>query len=283
MAITADRSLWLWGDNSLNQLGDLFTGYRTEPWRSPALAELTVGASAWTATCAIRTGGTVWCWGRNNYGQIGDGTTMARSYPVQVRGIQDEVVEISVGVGSDRVCARKLDGSVWCWGFGYGPTPKRLVELGDSVAQVSSGGMGVCVRKTDGTLWCWGANVQGFVGDGTTIWRDQPVQVTALGDAVAQVAAGDTHVCARKTDGSVWCWGSNLSGELGNGTRVPSASPVRVAALGNDVVELAAGDDRNCARKADESIWCWGSEANGDFVPGMSHDVLTPEQIMFPP
>src|SRR5262249_46728698 len=127
---------------------------------------------------------------------------------------------------------------------------------GSGFADVSVGGYHTCARKTDGTLWCWGDNVVGMLGDGTTTNRDVPVQVTALGNSVAEVSAGEDHTCARKTDGTLWCWGYNNDGQLGDGTEVSESPPVQVDALGTGVGQVSAGGDFTCARKTDNSLWC---------------------------
>jgi alpha-tubulin suppressor-like RCC1 family protein len=85
--------------------------------------------------------------------------------------------------------------------------------------EVAAGGYHTCARKGDRTLWCWGANGDGDVGDGTTATpKPAPVEVTALGASVAEVAAGLRHTCARTGDGTLWCWGYNKYGQVGDGT-----------------------------------------------------------------
>jgi alpha-tubulin suppressor-like RCC1 family protein len=273
MAVTADRSLWLWGNNLVHQLGDGTKVNRYVPWQSPSFAGVAVSASAGhDATCALKTDGTVWCWGENFYGQLGDGTSMPRSTPVQVKGLAD-VTQLAVSVASQSACARKIDGSVWCWGAtlarteftDFQTTPVRVLAIGNSAAQVAVSG-NACVRKLDGTLWCWGSNFAGYLGDGTETRRPTPVQITSVGNTVADVGVGPNHTCVLKLDNSVWCWGHNLQGQLGNGTDVKSLTAVEVTALGHSVVEIAVGDSLTCARKTDESIWCWGSGADGVFI-----------------
>src|SRR5262249_8069734 len=121
-------------------------------------------------------------------------------------------------------CARKTDGTVWCWGGGgflgdgveTSLTPVQVASLGNTVVEISCGDGTSCARKADGTLWCWGSNVFGAVGDGTTMDRTTPVQVTTLGSNVAEVSVGDVFACAREVDNSLWCWGNGGRGELGD-------------------------------------------------------------------
>jgi hypothetical protein len=287
MALTTDHSLWLWGGNPYGPAGDVTPVDHDVPWQFPELKGVTASVSGgYDTACAVKTDGTVWCWGSNLGGHLGNGTTQNSWTPVQAKNLFG-AVEVSVGMGGAQVCARKADGSVWCWGpdpatLEHVTSPRQVVSLGYSAAQVAVGSA-TCVLKTDRSLWCWGFNNIGQVGDGTYIRRTTPVQVTTLGNEVAEVGAGGQHTCARKVDGSVWCWGNNFAGQLGDGTAAEHISPERVASLGNAVVELVTADSRNCARKTDGSIWCWGNSADGVFVDGQSHYVRTPVQITFPP
>ena len=136
--------------------------------------------------------------------------------------------------------------------------------------EVKVGGYHACARKLDGTLWCWGYNTDGELGDGTT---DSPkpwaVRVSALGTTVAEVAAGDGHTCARKQDVTLWCWGDNAHGELGDGTTAsPKPSPVQVSALDTSVAQVAAGSYHTCAIKQDGTLWCWGDNQYGQLGIG---------------
>lgn len=116
--------------------------------------------------------------------------------------------------------------------------------------QISLGG--AVARKGDGTLWCWGFNYDDELGDGTTSPpRLDAVEVSALGADVVDVSAGYEHTCARKGDGTLWCWGRNGFGQLGDGSIVDRPAPVQVAALGFDVVEVTAGGGHTCARSRD--------------------------------
>jgi alpha-tubulin suppressor-like RCC1 family protein len=139
--------------------------------------------------CALKHDGTVWCWGNNAWGRLGDGTTNNSLVPTQVQGGLTGVVDISTGWAV--ACALKSDGTVWCWGHhGWTATYSQ-------------------------------------VGDETHLDRSLPVQVIT-GVAELSRSLGDDHSCARKTDGTVWCWGKNSSGQLGTGNNTDSMSPVQV-------------------------------------------------------
>ena len=220
--------------------------------------------------CARKADNTVWCWGWNGAGQLGDGTMVDKALPIQVTALGTGTVEIAARAGSTYV--RKGDGTVWGWGsnaagpLGDGTLPIQVSGLGTGIVQISAGGDHTCARNGDGTLWCWGANDDGQIGDGTKVFAPSPVQVTALGTSVIEVSAGGGYTCARKGDGTLWCWGHNAEGELGDGTTLDKPSPVQVTALGTAVVEVAADDWHTCARIADGTVWCRGAAATASSV-----------------
>ena len=140
--------------------------------------------------------------------------------------------------------------------------------------QISAGGQHTCGVAQDGSVWCWGQNLYGQLGDGTVTYRSLPTRVTGVTD-VARISAGKYHTCAVKTDGSAWCWGFNQYGQLGdNATHQTCAAndcsltPVAVSGLGADVVSIGAGRDHSCAIKTNDSVWCWGSNAQRQIGDG---------------
>lgn len=232
----SDGTLWCWGVNWDGTVGDGTTEDRSSPVQVAGLGTGVKQVSAGeNHACACKSDGTVWCWGWNLQGAVGVPSMppFKELVPVQVAALGATVVEVAAG--AERTCARKSDGTLWCWGsdwLGDGAIhirspPVQVALLGSSVAEVSVGFTHTCARKTDGTLWCWGQNDHGAVGDGTTSDRSLPVQVASLGASVAQVSATDEDTCALTTDGAVWCWGRNTYGDVGDGTTdgVPCGDP----------------------------------------------------------
>jgi alpha-tubulin suppressor-like RCC1 family protein len=284
----SDGTLWCWGYNAGGQLGDgTFTDKRA-PWQVMAAGNTTVEvATGYDHTCVRKSDGTLWCWGLNTGGELGSGPSANQNLPVQVTALGTSVAGVSAG--DEHTCARKGDGTAWCWGvngngqLGAGnnlnaSTPVQVTG-GGSYAEISAGGYHTCGRKTDGTLWCWGRNNVGQLGDGSTTDKNAPVQVTALGSSVAEVSAGEDNTCARKTDGTLWCWGWNKYGNLGDGTTDDSSTPVWVETLGTQVVEVSTGSDFACARKADFSLWCWGFAGDGQLGNGVNIIKVIPTEV----
>lgn len=266
-ALTTSGGVKCWGRNLYGQLGDgtTFT-WRTTP---VDVVGLSSGVAAITAgeehTCALTTGGGVKCWGRNWFGELGDGTTTSRSTPVDVVGLGSGVAAIAASY--DHTCALTTGGGVKCWGD-TATTPADVPGLGSGVAAIAVGAGHSCALTTGGGVKCWGANWTGQLGDGTTDYRSTPVDVVGLGSGVEAITAGGSHTCALVTGGMVKCWGDNLDGQLGDGTRVQRTTPVDVSGLGSGVQAIAAGQRHTCAVTASGGVQCWGWDGYGQLGLG---------------
>ena len=271
------------------------------------VVSLTAGHSK--HNCAAKTEGTVFCWGVNNQSQLGDGTGTDRSTPVQVLGAGGVGVLTGVSAvtgGSEHTCARKADGTVWCWGrndkgqLGDGTltnrsTPVQVRGVGGvgfltGVTRVHVGHKHSCAVRTDTSIVCWGQNTNGQVGDGTTTDRTSPVAVLGVGgvgtlSGVVEADGGETHTCALRSDASVVCWGRNNQGQLGDGTTTDRSSPVVVTGVGGvgalgGVAGIAAGFEHTCARATAQTMWCWGVGADGSNGNGSTSDRSSPVVVV---
>ena len=217
----------------------------------------------------------MWSWGYNTVGQLGDGTYTNRNTPVKVTNLYNNIIDIACGGAI--TLALKSTGTVWQWGNGLGTTPKRFDDL-DGVKAIASGTYHHFAIKNDGTLWAWGYNEYGQLGNGTTTSsHEKPVQVSGISDIVA-VAGGEGHTIALKSDGTVWTWGWNNYGQLGNGTKGTNEYiPIQVNELSN-VTAIAASWYWSFALKSDGTLWGWGYNAWGQLGDGTRNDRSSPIQ-----
>ena len=288
-AIRADGTLWMWGRNADGQLGDNSITNKSSP------VQTTAGGTNWkqvacgsNQTAAIKTDGTLWMWGTNGNGELGDGTTTSRSSPVQtVAGGTDWKYVTS---GHLVTAAVKTDGTLWLWGYNnYGQLGDNTRTSKSSPIQTIAGGTNwksaafgysVAAIKTDGTLWTWGQNNYGQLGDNTVVNKSSPVQTTAGGTNWKQVACGTNHTAAIKTDGTLWTWGLNNFGQLGDNTRTSKSSPAQTITGGTNWKQVACGHLVTAAVKTDGTLWLWGYNSLGQLGDNTTEDKSSPVQTV---
>jgi len=267
-AIKTDGTLWTWGYNIGGQLGDNTTTQRFTPVTTFA------GGTNWKQvsagflhTLAIKTDGTLWTWGSNAYGQLGDNTSTNRSIPVTIFAGGTNWKQVACG--QIHTAAIKTDGTLWSWGrnlsgqVGDNTTTQRFTPVttfagGTNWKQVFAGVNDTVAIKTDGTLWTWGRNSSGQLGDNAATDRSTPVTTFAGGTNWKQVACGQEHTAAIKTDGTLWTWGYNIGGQLGDNTTTDRSTPVTTFAGGTNWKQVSAGSLHTLAIKTDGTLWTWG-------------------------
>jgi hypothetical protein len=241
LALRSDGTVWAWGAWIL---GRTVPSETAVPLQVPGLTGVTGIAAGVGTAYAVREDGTVWSWGTNGTGQVGIGSDASYVYdPTRVVGLAG-VTAIS---GSDgNAYAALSDGTVWAWGsgadgrLGNGTTgtnsrvPVRVSGLTNMTGVAAASGNGYAVRS-DGTVWSWGDGSFGQLGDARDCGFDPchsavPVRVSNLGGAVSVVGLVNGGM-ALDSAGRVWAWGSNSSGEHGNGTNVGTLVPAQVPGL----------------------------------------------------
>ena len=287
LAIKTDGTLWGWGRNGYGELGDNTIIHRSSPVQTVAFGtnwkSIVKGVAS---SAAIKSDGTLWCWGDNLNGQLADNTTTKRSSPVQTVSFGDSWLQVSIGYR--HVGAIKQDGTLWMWGYNaYGQlgdntlvhrsSPIQTIAGGSNWRQVSCTDRNTAAIKKDGTLWIWGANAYGQLGDNTIIDKSSPVQTITYSGSWKQVSFGYAHVGAVKTDGTLWLWGRNDAGQLGDSSIVSKSSPIQTVAYGINWKIVDCGSFHSASIKNDGSLWAWGANA-GNLADGTTTDRSSPIQ-----
>lgn len=237
-ALDSSGGVRCWGQNSVGQLGDNTNADRSTSGDAIGLGAKAIAiAAGYDHTCAIVEAGGVKCWGVNGTGQLGDNSTTDRWAPVAVTGLSSGV--IAIAAGGMHTCALTNAGGVKCWGWNVGGQlgdntdvtrlmPVDVNGLASGVTAVSAGLWHTCALTAAGGVKCWGVNASGQLGDGSGWNRMTPVDVTGLAQGVVAISNGHDHTCALTATAGVKCWGNNVHGEIGDGTRTAQSAPIAV-------------------------------------------------------
>ncbi|MGD0090079.1 MAG: PKD domain-containing protein [Planctomycetota bacterium] len=296
LALKSDGSVVTWGSNYSGQLGNDSAACSPVPIPVTNLGGGVLAIACGTGhSMVLRSDGSVLAWGDNSCGQLGDGTTQRRTQPAPaaIQGV------MAIFCGTDQSFAIKSDRSVWAWGdngcgeLGYGTTDDSSLPLQISgLTTALAGGVDYSLGlQVGGTLNAWGSNIYGQLGEGTQNDRVLPVQVdnTDLAGRAVAIACGNYHSMALKVDGTVWCWGFNSVGQLGDGTNGNKNVPVETSWLMN-VTAIAGGGvqglwsndpGQSLALESDGTVWAWGSNQYGQVGDGTIVDRNVPVKINF--
>lgn len=293
IALKENDMVWSWGGNGAGQIGDGTTTRRLAPVQVNGLTGISAVGGGLNHTLAVKADGTVSAWGENQFGQLGDGTTTDALYPVAVSGLTDVV---QVAGGRHHSIALKSDGTVWSWGGNASGqlgnngtadsiTPVQVTGLTGVTAIAAGAFHSVALRASDGAVWIWGDNRHAQI-DNTNLNRLTPVLVTGLtGGTPTAIAAGAFHTVVLRSDGAVWSWGSNGSGQLGhaaaidpNGNPIDQPVPALVTGL-TGIKAIGAGEGHTLAVKQDGTVMAWGDHLFNRNLDGTTIRELSPVPV----
>ena len=274
LATKTDGTLWSWGYNFNGQLGinNNSAADRSSPVQVGTNTNWSLVAAVQYSLAATKTDGTLWTWGYNHAGQLGLNNVVSRSSPVQVG---TETNWSLIDGGNATFVAIKTDGTLWTWGsndhgqlglnnVNVSKSSPTQVGVATTWSKINAGGGHILATKTDGTLWAWGLNNAGQLGHNTVyVNRSSPVQVGSS-TTWSQISSGfgSTLSLSTKTDGTLWSWGSNFTGQLGHGDTVYRSSPVQVGSS-TTWSQISVGQRSVGTIKTDGTFWTWGSNIGG--------------------
>ncbi len=229
-------SVKCWGKNLYGRTGtELTTRLVPEP---TDVAGLTSGVKMISAgyehTCAINKSNILQCWGSNSSGELGIGSDSKKMSfePIDVINLTGTIF---ISAGFKKSCAVINTGAVKCWGWSglneFSSSPTDIIGAAKDIISVTSGTMHSCALTNNGAVKCWGTNEKGELGNSRFKESYRAVDVEGLPAAAIAISANNSYVCALLSNGEVWCWGGNSSGQLGNGTTEDSVVPVKVIGI----------------------------------------------------
>ena len=323
LALASDGTVYSWGFNSWGQLGNGTSGTANNasapvavktagtPMEGKTIVQVAAGA---THSLALATDGTIYAWGKNEYGQLGNDSTTNSPVPVAVKTAgtpMDGKTIIQIHAGYEHSLALASDGTVYAWGrnnsgqLGKNDAtdahiPAAVQTLGTPMAgkvivQLVAGNSQSMALASDGTVYTWGWNQYGQLGNGTTTNSRIPVAVVTTGTPLAgkiisQIAAGNAHALAMTDDGTVYTWGWNQYGQLGNNSTINSSLPVIVKTTGTPlagkmITQIASGGSPNSLVLAnDGTMYTWGWGQHGQLGNGtIGTDAKTPLAVSTAP
>ena len=317
LGLASDGTAYAWGSNNYGELGN--GTISRDPNPLPVAVTTTGTPMAGKTITAVSAGsyyslalagdGTVYTWGRNNYGQLGNGTTDDSNIPVAVTTTGTPMAGktiTAISAGRFHSLALASDGTVYAWGFneegqlGNGTTddsniPVAVTTTGTSMAgktitAISGGYSHSLALASNGTVYAWGYNDYGQLGNGTTTVSNKPVAVTTTGTPIADktitaISAGYSHSLALASDGTVYAWGNNGNGRLGNGTTTHSNKPVAITdtpMAGKTITAISAGSSHSLALASDGTVYAWGFNEEGQLGNGTNVDSNLPVATIMP-
>jgi alpha-tubulin suppressor-like RCC1 family protein len=292
-ARTKNKVLYAWGANAQGQLGDGTVVNKSSPVQITATTDWAKIQGWGGGGIAVKTNGTMWVWGNGSGVQeLGLNTNIQISSPQQIGAATNWA---SVAGGSQQNGAIKTTGTLWMWGTSqYGRIGDNVAGLsssnsrssptqigtGTSWSVLSLGGVLNGAIKTDGTIWMWGVNSGGQLGldrSGPLDYVSSPTQV-GTGTSWSTLAIGQGHTLAIKTDGTLWAWGSNSAGQLGDGLTYSRSSPTQVGSDSN-WSSVHTQNFVSFAIRTNGTLWTFGQNNQGQLGINTATDRSTLSQV----
>ena len=283
VAVTSQGVVYAWGDNSQHELdGTTSASNSPTPLLVPSMSGIQSVKAGVNHAVVLTADGRVVTWGSNVNGVLGTGNPNSAAGPQQVPSMSGIK---AIGAGDGHTEALHASGVVWGWGtignVNAQATPQLITGL-SSIKAISGAGQFLIALRNDGTLWGVGSNSYGQLGTGIahSNYATAPVQIAGIAN-VQSIAVGYNHVLALTTDGAVWAWGSNASGQLAQPLSTAyNAVPKKITGL-NQVASLFAGDNNSGVVYTNGKVMVWGNGESGALGDGKvgAGSVISPAPV----
>lgn len=280
----SDGSIWGWGWNGFGQVGGSLEQAILTPTHLTLLDNIVGIAGGSRQSYALKADGSVLAWGWGAFGILGDGGPLGKKVGMPITSLSN----VSKICATSAAHAIKSDGTFWIFGgdsygwiagssFPQRSTPLLITDM-TNVISSSSFADGSVAIQSDGTVWTWGSNGNGILGDPSVIGiRATPGLVPGISNA-KEVVSSDSHALVLKSDGTVWGWGANNTGQLGINTISREYSPVQVLGL-SGVKMVSANGSYSAALKTDGTVWTWGYNQFGQLGDGSTTSKYVPVMV----
>ena len=276
---------YCWGEGGSGRLGTDDTGDESAPAAVQGGITFATIVAGHSHTCGIATDGRGYCWGNGGNGRLGNGATSSQYTPGEIVG---EYTWISLSASSSNTCGVTVDGEGYCWGFastrlGNGiseqvTVPSRVLDPPEGPvtwAKIESAHLTTCGLTTDGVIYCWGPDgSNGRLGIGTLGDQfDRPTVPIASAEKFVDLSGKEQHFCALTEARDAYCWGLNVSGQLGIGTSGDTVpTPTKVVG-GHKWAQIYASRSFTCGLTFAGDAYCWGTGSNGRLGNGVTSGV----------
>lgn len=275
LAIKLNGTIWAWGNNTYGQLGNGTTTNSVNPIQIGIDTDWLSIFAVNNRSYAIKTDGTLWAWGGNSsasspvFGLLGDGTTTNQYNPIQIGNSNNWKF---ISGNNIQTMALKTDGTIWGWGkailgdgsTGLTPAIETPIQIGinNDWKEIATMFNNTIAIKTDGSLWGWGSNTNHQLASVNHLGAYYTPEQISLDYDWDKISGGYAHAVAIKTDGSLWSWGFNDNGQIGDGTTNDRHLPYHI---GNST----SWSSTTCtffstlALNSSGIHWGWGQNTNG--------------------
>jgi alpha-tubulin suppressor-like RCC1 family protein len=281
--LTDQGRSYCWGNNSSGQLGDGTTNNMSSPGDGRNGLRFVQLAAGSAHTCGLTATRTAYCWGNNNNGQLGSVT--AGSVGLSPAAVEGWHAFTALAAGGNHTCGIDTTGAAYCWGDNRsgqlgveGGAGSRITPVpvggGHHFTSLIAGGSHTCGLTVSGSVYCWGYNAYGQLGIGSAdaTPHGSPLRVAAPTTPFLVLAAGESHTCGVTTEHTIYCWGLNSHGQLGNGSGSGfQAVPTRISGVDGmefPFLTVAAGGWHTCALDLEYTAFCWGRDDSGQLGTG---------------